>query len=194
MLARISLPSAVCLFALAGNCFVRATEAPKHPAVAISRPASFSVGAVGKDLAYLWLKDGRPFQNSSASHATLTIDSVQLSDAGVYQAVISNAAGSVTTEPATLSVIAQTDIVAELPVSQTVNPGDAVEFHLTATGDGLTYRWQFGDVALETTTSSLNILHASLQDTGSYRVTVSNRKGIIAIGVTTLKVVAPKSP
>ena len=65
---------------------------------------TLSAGAVGEGtLAYQWSKDGQPVTgNSSALSAQLTLADVQADDAGVYQLVITNAGGAVSTNSSTV--------------------------------------------------------------------------------------------
>lgn len=56
------------------------------------------------DLSYQWFKDGDPI--AGASGPSLTINNVQASDTGSYSVVISNGAGSVTSNAASLSIAA----------------------------------------------------------------------------------------
>jgi len=83
-----------------------------HPASLTVTPtaaASFTVAASGTPpFTYQWLKDDQPI--AGATSATLALSQVSLSDAGSYRAVVSNPAGSVTSDPATLTVnrLAQT--------------------------------------------------------------------------------------
>jgi Immunoglobulin I-set domain len=165
-------------------------DAPSRAAVTISNPTSFSVGVTGTDLNFRWFKDDLPLQGPSATSATLSIDSVQLSDAGIYQVVVSNGTGSVKSDPAALSVVAQAGIVTELPQNQTVNAGTPVTFRVLAIGEGLTYHWQLGPVSLKDRTGSLFIAHASAENAGNYSVTVANKAGVVAVGFANLKVVA----
>lgn len=72
---------------------------------------TFSVTATGESLTYQWQKDGNnildtPDTYSGINTATLTVHSVDLSDSGQYSVSISNAAGSVKSNLATLSVSA----------------------------------------------------------------------------------------
>jgi hypothetical protein len=71
--------------------------------------ASFSVGAQGSQLGYDWLRGGIPLVNggnvSGATTATLTLSSVLSGDAASYSVVVSNATGSLTSAPATLTVL-----------------------------------------------------------------------------------------
>lgn len=75
---------------------------PASVSVANGAAASFSVVASGDSLTYQWSKDGTAI--SGATGATYTIASVVAADAGAYDVVVSNSAGSVTSASATLSV------------------------------------------------------------------------------------------
>lgn len=65
--------------------------------------ATFSVMAAGRPLTYQWRKNN--VNIDGASLATFTLSSVDEDDEGEYDVVISNAAGSVTSESAELTVI-----------------------------------------------------------------------------------------
>ena len=64
--------------------------------------ATFSVVAKGDNLTYQWLKD--EYNISGATSATYTVAAVSKSDEGVYRCVVSNAANSVTSTAASLTV------------------------------------------------------------------------------------------
>ena len=65
--------------------------------------ATFTVTATGSNLMYQWQKDESDIA-SGANVATYTIDMVAESDEGEYWCVVSNAANSVTSTPASLTV------------------------------------------------------------------------------------------
>ena len=64
--------------------------------------ATFTVTAMGDNLVYQWRKDERNI--AGATSATYTIEAVAESDTGMYQCIVSNAAGPVTTNVASLTV------------------------------------------------------------------------------------------
>jgi hypothetical protein len=73
--------------------------------VATGGVARFSVVATGSaPLTYQWMKDGTSI--SGATSSTYTIASTKTTDAGSYTVTVTNSAGSVTSNPATLSVTA----------------------------------------------------------------------------------------
>ncbi|MBD2755939.1 PQQ-dependent sugar dehydrogenase [Spirosoma validum] len=115
-----------------------------------SQPAMFSVNATGTaPLSYQWQKDGSNI--SGATSASYAITSTTASDAGQYQVIVSNTAGSATSNPATLSITTSN----QLPVAMILSPtnhtiyraGDVINFSGTAVDpeDGIlpasAFRW-----------------------------------------------------
>ena len=78
---------------------------------------------------------------------TLTLGNVSASQAGTYAVVVSGACGLPVTNSATLTVSTNA-IVTTPPANQTVCPGGAASFSVTATGTALAYQWYFGVTAL----------------------------------------------
>lgn len=78
---------------------------PQNVVVLMGGTASFTVVvSPTPTLTYQWLKDGLPI--NGATNASLTISNVQAADIGSYSVVVSNAAGSVTSDIATLAIAA----------------------------------------------------------------------------------------
>lgn len=92
-----------------------------HPASAtksVDESVTFSVTASGTNpLQYQWLKNDAPIQN--ANQSTYTIQNIQPADAGNYKVVITNTAGQVASNSATLTVLANTK-----PVANIITPGE----------------------------------------------------------------------
>lgn len=66
------------------------------------QPATFMVIATGDNLMYQWQRNGEDIPGATSS--TYTIDPVMESDEGEYRCIVSNAAGSVTSDVALLTV------------------------------------------------------------------------------------------
>jgi uncharacterized delta-60 repeat protein len=92
------------------------TAQPQSHAVVIGQPASFTVQAWGTaPLNYQWMFNGMPIPGATNSH--LALNSARLSDSGgIFTVVVANAAGSITSLPATLTVL---DISAVAPPTMT---------------------------------------------------------------------------
>jgi sugar lactone lactonase YvrE len=79
------------------------TSQPANLAVTVGDTARFAVSASGTPpLAYQWRFNGTNINRATSS--TLVLTNVQLTDAGVYSVVVTNAFGSVTSSNALLSV------------------------------------------------------------------------------------------
>jgi hypothetical protein len=84
---------------------VTAPSIISHPSglnVTAGASATFSVSANGTSPSYQWYKDGSAI--SGATGASHTISNAQASDAGSYSVLVSNSAGSVSSNAATLTV------------------------------------------------------------------------------------------
>ncbi len=79
------------------------TQQPQPVAASLGAPAQFTVVASGtRPLAYQWRKDGIELPGESS--ATLRLSAVEISDAGTYDVIVSNAGGAATSEGALLTV------------------------------------------------------------------------------------------
>lgn len=112
------------------------TNQPQSATVALGSPASFSVTATGSaPLSYQWRKNGSNITGATAS--TYSIANTTAASAGTYSVVVSNSAGSVTSNNATLTISAAN----QPPVANIVAPaagatyagGQVINFSGTAT-------------------------------------------------------------
>jgi DNA-binding beta-propeller fold protein YncE len=79
------------------------TSQPTNAEVKEGQKATFNVTATGTNLVYQWRRGTAPI--GGANSRTLTLTGVTLSDIGNYNVVVSNGAGSVTSQSVTLSVV-----------------------------------------------------------------------------------------
>lgn len=143
----------------------------------VGQSAQFSVTASGGGtLSYQWRKNGVAI--SGATSATLSIASVQTTDAASYSVVVTNSVGSLASNAAALTVQVPVITISSQPVARSVNEGDAVSFSVVASSNGvsaLTYQWYRNDVAISGATSATySIAAAQLTHAGSYRVQIGN--------------------
>lgn len=158
------------------------TTQPQSQTVSEGANVTFTVVATGTaPLSYQWAKGGTDI--SGATTSTLTLNAVTLASAGTYTVRVSNSAGSVTSNPATLTVnaVAVAPTITTQPQSQTVNEGANVTFTVVATGTApLAYQWSKGGTAIAgATTATLTLNAVTLASAGSYTVRVSNSAGAV---------------
>ena len=127
------------------------TTQPKSQTVNAGGKVSFSVTATGTDLKYQWqyrASSTGTWKNNSCTTATFTLADV--SSGGLnrngyqYRCKVTNSAGTVTSNAATLTVKAVAKpVITTQPKSQTVAAGGTATFTVAATGEGLTYQWRY---------------------------------------------------
>jgi pectate lyase len=154
---------------------------PDDDSVFVGQDATFNVSASGTlPLFYQWYYNTNSLI-ASGTNSSLTVTNSQLSDAGGYSALVSNAYGSVTSAVAQLTVNSPVaPSITGQPQDQTVIPGATASFSVSADGsDPLSYQWYFNNSTLLTgaTLPTLSITNAQLSDAGSYSVVVNNTAG-----------------
>ena len=159
---------------------------------------SFTVSATGTNpMTYQWRKDGSAI--AGATLDALTLQAVSPFDSGSYSVVITNAAGSATSNGAYLHVSQSTSAptITSQPVSATVAVGASASFSVAATGSGtLSYQWRKGGAAIAGAASpTLSIPSAQTFDAATYTVLVSNSAGsVVSPGATLTVQSTPTSP
>jgi alpha-tubulin suppressor-like RCC1 family protein len=164
---------------------VRAPAIEVQPAArttVVGNTAAFTVGATGSNLSYQWRKGGNNLTNGGrvggATSATLTIGTVEAGDAGNYDVIVSNSAGSVTSSAATLTVSAP-PVVTAWPASRTVSAGGATSLAATVTG-ATSYVWKRnGSVITGATSGTLDLTNVTSADRGLYEVVATNAAGSV---------------
>ncbi|MDB6121748.1 MAG: hypothetical protein JWQ71_741 [Pedosphaera sp.] len=154
------------------------TIQPQNQMVNAGSNATFTVTAGGTPtLKYQWRFNGTGIGGATTS--SYTLNNVQIGNVGNYSVVITNIAGSVTSDDAALGLNTPPAIAAQ-PQSQTSFVGSNVIFSVTATGTApLSYQWQFGGTNVATgTDSSLVLSGITFEQAGTYSVVVSNVAGI----------------
>lgn len=160
---------------------------PQDQTVLAGADANFNVVASGTlPLTYQWYANtnGNNAPLADATNATLTLPAVQVSAAGGYSVIVSNAYGSATSAVAhlTVNVPVQPSIITQ-PQDQNVSQGGTATFTVTAGGsEPLNYQWYFNTNTLlaNATDPTLTITNVQLTNTGTYSVTVSNVAGGIS--------------
>lgn len=156
------------------------TAQPASQLVGPGASVSFTVAASGVPApGYQWQKDGADL--AGATGATYTIPSAQFADSGTYTVIVSNAAGSVTSAEAILTV-STIPVFRAQPQSQAVSPGASATFSVAVAGTpDPTCQWYFNGQAISGATGlSYTIPSVHPSDSGSYSVVATNALGSAA--------------
>lgn len=153
---------------------------PQSATVTAGNTVTFTVVSIGSaPLSYQWSKNGSPI--SGATSASLSLSNVQIGAAADYTVVVTNSAGSATSNPATLVVNAAliAPSIDTAPQSATVSAGSPAAFTVAASGSApLAYQWKKdGAIIAGATSSTYSIGAVQAGDAGSYTVVVSNALG-----------------
>jgi hypothetical protein len=176
------------------------TPAIQSPVLSV-QPQSQSI-TTGNDATFcVTLKDAGTynyqwqFNEQNIAGATLncyTVNSVAAAmNGGRYRVIVSNSAGTVISDNATLTVVTPPPpAIATQPVGKTVQEGSNVSFAVVASGQGaLVYQWQLNEQNLPGATSATLNLNAVKQNQGGrYRVLVSSPYGVTISDTVTLTV------
>lgn len=166
---------------------------PQAASVLAGATPSFAVQALGESLTYQWLRNGADI--ASAQGPVLTLAPVGAADHGaLYSVRVKNAAGTVVSASAALSVTAEAVApgISAQPASTTVSLGQSATFVVVATGTApFTYQWLRNDTAIAgATAASYQTPATTLADTGTkFSVRVTNAKGDIVSSAATLTVI-----
>lgn len=150
--------------------------------VSAGQTATFSVAADGNaPLLYQWERNGTPIAGAASSSYT-TPPTTTADNSSRFVVIISDKAGSVTSNPATLTVTTANvapSLISQ-PVDQTVTAGQTATFSVTASGTApLSYQWYKNGAAVGGATSPTYTTPAeTTSDNGAqFTVVVSNSVG-----------------
>ncbi|MCS1408533.1 MAG: Endoglucanase C [Verrucomicrobia subdivision 3 bacterium] len=176
----------------------RIDQQPADVIIEAGQTATFQVSAAGSPpLTYQWQFNKENI--TGATTRTLTLSNVQSNNMGRYRVIVTNPAGTLTSNPATLTVTApppvvDPPIIALQPTSNTVDAGQAVRFQVIATGEQLNFQWQKNGTDIPGATSStFQIIATTALDAGQYQVIISNPGGSTRSNTVNL-IVTPASP
>ena len=169
---------------------------PGNLNVVVGGTAVFAATVSGPGpLSYQWRRNG--VNLTGANSAILTISNVTALNDGRYDLLVTNSAGSVTTEPGLLQVTLGTPVplapaIAAPPASIAVAEGNAANFAVAVTGTGpYMYQWFKAGVTAPIANSdfpSFSIASVTAADAGAYSVRVSNNVGQVLSAAATLTV------
>ena len=167
------------------------TAQPADKMIAVGAKATFAVQASGTaPLAYQWSKNGTAIAGATAS--SYTTPAAVIGDNGsAFSVQVSNSAGNVSSNTATLTVNNVAPTITAQPKSQTVKLGTAATFVVTATGTNpLTYQWLKNGIAISGATASSYTTPATVigDNDATFSVRVTNSAGNVLSSAATLTV------
>ncbi len=185
---------------------LRISSHPQDAAVDEGKTASFTVSAAGPDLTYQW-QYKTPGTDAwyrsgldGADTPTLTVSATEARSGYQYRCVVTNGYGTVTSDAATLTVNLKPRITAQ-PQSISAEMGKTVRFTVNASGEGLTYQWQYRKPGATTwynstqsgnKTATLSVEATAARSDFSFRCVVKNAVGSVASDAAVLTVQVPK--
>jgi hypothetical protein len=171
------------------------TTQPAAKAVSAGQSANFSVATTGTaPMNYQWMKNGTVI--SGATSATYSTPVTAITDNGAkFSALVSNAAGNVTSASAIMTVNAIAPSIAAQPASQTIAAGQSATFFIAANGTApFTYAWMKNGVVITGAASaSYATPVTSISDNGEqFTAAVGNSAGkaLSAPAILTVKAMA----
>ena len=173
------------------------TTQPANQTVTAGQTATFSVTAGGTSpLSYQWRKGGANISGVTAS--SYTTSATTSADSGSqYSVVVTNAAGSVTSNAATLTVNTPVTITSQ-PANQMVTVGQTASFSVSATGSfSIAYQWRKNGANISGATAATYSTPATTTaDNGAqFSVVVTSPAGNVTSNAATLTVTAtPVAP
>jgi hypothetical protein len=169
---------------------------PTSQTVVLGATATFYVGANAcPPPSYQWYFNGVSIPGAYGS--SFVISNAQLTNAGTYWVVLSNAAwrgpfsGTVyVSDSATLTVL-EPPIITHPPQSQTAYIGSTVDFRARATGSSpLAYQWSFNGSAISGAGSTeLQLTNVTAAQAGTYTLVVTNVSGAVTSAPAMLSVI-----
>lgn len=161
---------------------------------------SLEVNTTGSDLTYQWYKGITALSDDThfggTNSANLTISNLTPADAGTYQCQVTGTCGIDNDNTSILTVQENVNIDVQ-PVSTSVLVGNTATFTVVASGEITGYQWYKGSTALtdgadynNTTTASLEVLNAQLDDAGDYHCEVLGSCGNVSSSHGTLTVLS----
>ncbi len=162
---------------------------PTDIVVALGGTATFFISAIGTNLTYQWRKNGVAINGATAPLYTFTAEN---SSPGAYTCVVSNPAGSVTSNTAQLTLRVDAPVIIQQPQNQTVAAGSNATFSVIVTGTTpLSYQWRKGGVNISGATSPSYTIPAAVEaDAGAYSVVITNTAGSVTSTNATLAISA----
>lgn len=169
------------------------TTQPKNVTASVGASVSFSVKAAGDSPSYRWqysADGGTSWANCTSSGyntSTFSFTAAERFNGRRFRCVVTNQYGSVTSNAAKLTITNKPVITAQ-PKNASAKIGASVSFSVTATGDGLSYQWQYStnggtswiNCTTAANTSVFSFTAAERFNGRRFRCVVTNQNGSVA--------------
>ena len=165
------------------------TANPTNLTVAAGGSAAFNVTATGSALlSYQWYFNTNTAL-ANATNATLTLNSVNSTNAGTYSVIVTNLVGAATSSVALFTVLGS-PVITTQPQSLSVAVSNNATFTVTASGTAtLNYQWFFNtNTAVGGNSNNLALLNVQTTNAGTYSVIITNNYGAVTSSFATLTV------
>ncbi|WJJ54158.1 hypothetical protein [Salmonella phage MBP4696116] len=160
------------------------TQQPSSQTINEGGNINLSVTATGAT-GYQWKKDGSDIP--SATNATYSKSGALPADAGSYTCVVTGAGGSVTSNPATITVNAL-PVITQQPTNQEITEGETLTLNVVATG-ATGYQWKKGEEDIPSATAATYTKEGAIAaDAGSYTCVVTGAGGSVTSNAATVTV------
>lgn len=182
------------------------TANPSSVVAADGDTATFSVTVSGDDLSYQWQtnQNGNWYGINGATLSSYSTSAAISMNGAKYRCQVSNAAGTVYSAEATLTVTGgssvSTPVITSQPISTTVADGVMAKFNVYASGGSLSYQWQVKRSGTwynvsGATNQSLSVRGGTDTNGNEYRCMVSNPSGVAysTVAVLTVRESGPTS-
>jgi hypothetical protein len=179
------------------------TTQPVSQTIISGSPVNFPVAAAGLPApTYQWKRNGVPCTGASATTTSFSIAATAMTDTGAYTVDVMNIVDTVTSNPVRLTIIVPPKITTQSG-NQTVKAGTSATFTVVASGvPDPSYQWKRNGVnctSASATTATLSVNPATIRDTGTYTVYISNTAGSVTssgatLAVTSTPVITVSSP
>ena len=172
---------------------------PLNVAVKAGQTANFWIASTGTaPLTYQWKKNGAAISGATSSNYTTPV-TVMGDNAAQFTAVVTNSAGTATSNSAILTVTAPVvaPSITSQPMSQAITAGQAATFSVATTGTApMTYQWNRNGSAIGGAVSSsyTTALVTSADNAAQFTVVVTNSAGSVSSTSALLTVKAAVPP
>ena len=169
---------------------------PVGQSVGESSPIVLTVAANGSSpLGYQWQMstDGINYTNIGSNSSTFSIASASITNSGLYQVVVTNGGGTVTSTPVTVLVTAVAPAFVSLPASVGSLVGGTTGFTANVSGTApIGFQWyKDGTMIAGATNTTLIVTNVQSSSTGGYSIRASNSAGVISSANAALVILPP---